>query len=124
MLPPRIHGSIAHDPQFVVAAFTKDSGLKSIGVDIELMTPLSSEIAAVILCDDDPPLDSHLAITLKKAVYKAWSAAGGRVLEHHEVRLQVFGRMFWGEVIPDGAICDGGLPTAAYRWLAIAVSRY
>ena len=30
--------------------------------------------------------DAHLAFTLKEAVYKAWSALGAAMLEHHDVR--------------------------------------
>jgi 4'-phosphopantetheinyl transferase EntD len=82
-------GSLAHDDRYVVAAVSTDPGVQALGIDIEPATPLSAELAGVILRPDERHLDAHLAFTLKEAVYKVWSSLGGEMLEHHDVRISV-----------------------------------
>ena len=56
-------------------------GIAALGIDVEPTGPLSAEMAAVILRPDEAGLDAHLAFTLKEAVYKAWSAVGGELID-------------------------------------------
>lgn len=120
-LPLGWRGSLAHDDTVAVAAVSRDIGIRSIGIDIEPITALSVETAQVILRHDDPRIDAHLAFTLKEATYKAWSSGGGRMLEHHDVRLRVSGSTFEAEVIPNGAVFRGRFATVSGRWLALVV---
>jgi 4'-phosphopantetheinyl transferase EntD len=119
--PPGWHGSLAHDRQVVVAAATDDRAVTALGIDVEPATTLSVDLARVVLRADEVGLDAHLAFTLKEAAYKAWSTLGGRLLEHHDVRLSVAADRFIAEVLDDGAVFTGRWARAAGRWLALVV---
>ncbi len=98
MLPAGVVGSLAHDRDFVVAAISTDLRVRSLGIDIEPMDPLASDMQRVILRDDETGIDAHLAFSLKEAVYKAWSSLGGPILDHHDVLLQLGPETFAAEV--------------------------
>ena len=51
-------------------------------------------MAALILRPEEQSLDAHLVFSLKEAAYKAWSAMGGRFLDHQEVVVSVRGSRF------------------------------
>jgi enterobactin synthetase component D len=119
VLPPGVCGSLAHDGHFVVAAVGNCRDYRSIGVDIEPVFPLDQETARAILRRDETDLDPHLAFTLKEATYKAWSGAGGRMLEHHEVRVSTLESRFRAEVMTAGTTLHGAFTTAGGRWLAL-----
>lgn len=121
VLPPGIRGSVAHDDRFVVAAASRDERVVAIGIDIEPSGPLEPDLARVILRADERHLDPHLAFTLKEAAYKAWSSLGGRILEHHEVRVHVSNSLFRAEVVPHETVFDGSFATVADRFVALVV---
>jgi 4'-phosphopantetheinyl transferase EntD len=124
VLPPGVCGSLAHDERFVVAAIGSRKEFRSIGVDVEPVDPLDHETAKAILRTDEAGLDAHLVFTLKEAAYKAWSGLGGRMLEHHDVRISTMESLFRAEVVTARVTLDGGFATAGGRWLAlIAVQR-
>jgi 4'-phosphopantetheinyl transferase EntD len=89
--PAGVCGSLAHDDRYVVAAVSSDPGVRALGIDVEPATPLSADLAEMILRPDERHVDAHLAFALKEAVYKAWSSLGGDMLEHHDVRLTLRG---------------------------------
>jgi 4'-phosphopantetheinyl transferase EntD len=58
---------------------------------------------------------------VKEAVYKAWSSLGGRLLEHHDVHVELSGVLFVAHVLPDGFRVEGRHSVADARHLALAV---
>jgi 4'-phosphopantetheinyl transferase EntD len=122
LLPTDVRGSLAHDREFAVAAISRDPRIASIGIDIEPMTALEPDMCSVILRPDERHLDAHLAFTLKEATYKAWSALGGRMLDFHEVRLDIADSGFHADVVGESARFHGGFATAADRWVALVVA--
>jgi 4'-phosphopantetheinyl transferase EntD len=122
VLPPGVRGSLAHDREFAVAAITRDPLITSIGIDIEPMTALAPGMCPLILRRDERDLDAHLAFTLKEATYKAWSALGGRMLDFHEVRLDIAGSWFQADVVAEHARFHGRFATATGRWVALVVA--
>lgn len=121
VLPAGVIGSLAHDDRYAVAAITRDAAITAIGVDIEPSTPLSPELAAVILRPDEHTIDAHLAFSLKEAVYKAWSALDGGMLDHHQVLLAVEGDRFGAQVLGAGRRFAGRFITVGDRTLALVV---
>jgi len=113
-------GSIAHDRRVVLAAVGAASQVASLGVDLEAIGAMTADEGALVLRDDEVGIDARLAFVLKEAVYKAWSASGGRFLEFHDVRLHVERDRFRGEVVPDGGTVEGRFTAAAGRWVALA----
>lgn len=121
VLPPGVKASLAHDRRFAVAAVSRAAGVRSLGIDIEPMTRLSTEMAAVIVRSDEGLVDPHLTFTLKEATYKAWSRLGGRMLDFHEVRVTVGVDSFVAEVLHTGTCFDGRFVDAGDRWIAFVV---
>lgn len=121
VLPVGVHASLAHDGRFAVAALSRSATVRSIGIDIEPMTRLSAEMAAVIVRADEGSIDAHLAFTLKEAAYKAWSRLGGRMLDFHEVRLDVGADSFEAEVLPTGTRLHGRYIDVGDRWISLVV---
>jgi 4'-phosphopantetheinyl transferase EntD len=121
VLPPGVCGSLAHDERFVVAAVASCTDFRSLGLDIEPIGPLDRATAAAILRTDEAGLDAHLAFTLKEAAYKAWSGAGGGMLEHHDVRVSIVGWRFRAEVVTAHTTLEGAFAAAGGRWLALVV---
>jgi 4'-phosphopantetheinyl transferase EntD len=123
VLPSGVVGSLAHDREVVVAALSTEPDIAALGVDVEPATPLELDLAAVILRDDEAGIDAHRAFTMKEAAYKAWSTLGGRMLDHHDVRVRLDGDRFLAEVVADGSVFEGRSALVARRWLALVVVR-
>lgn len=121
VLPCGVAASLAHDRLVAVAAVTRIPGLV-LGIDIEPTTPLTADVAAIVLRPDEANVDAHLAFTLKEAAYKAWSRCGGRLLDHHEVRLTVAASEFTAEVLGEGMRIDGRYVRSDGRWIALAAA--
>lgn len=98
MLPAGVVASLAHDRSVAVAAVTRHAAIAALGIDVEGDEPLPPEMARIILRPDEADLDAHLAFCLKEAAYKAWSTLGGRLLDHHDVRLRVLDGEFTAEL--------------------------
>lgn len=119
--------TLAHDRDVAVAAATRDASVAALGIDVEPDTPLTADLAAVILGDGEGTIDAHLAFCLKEAVYKAWSATGGGMLDHHDVRLDLgphrdSHQTFTGLVIGADVLFHGRYRRTAGRWLALVVA--
>jgi 4'-phosphopantetheinyl transferase EntD len=119
--PTGVRGSLAHDDRWVVAAVSRDAEVAAVGIDIEPMTPLSAELAAVILRPEERALDAHVAFVLKEATYKAWSALGGGLLDHHDVLVSVNGLRFRGCVLESRTAFDGRYCIVGDRAIALVV---
>lgn len=118
-LPPGTVGSLAHTAQLAVAAVAPAGEFRALGIDAEEATPLEAAVADVILRRDETGIDAHLALTLKEAVYKAWSGLGGRLIEHHDVRLRLDGNTFVGTVLGADMAFAGRWACAGGHWLAL-----
>jgi 4'-phosphopantetheinyl transferase EntD len=112
---------LAHDWELVVAAVSADPGVLAIGIDVEPAAPLEPGVARLVLRPDEIGLDAHRAFTMKEAAYKAWSTLGGRMLDHHDVRLSVEGSEFQAEIVAHGVRYQGRSVIAAGRWIALVV---
>jgi 4'-phosphopantetheinyl transferase EntD len=121
-LPVGVVGSLAHDAGLAVAVLSSDPSIAALGVDVEPREPLGADMGAVILRADEADVDAHLAFTLKESVYKTWSAQGGVMLDHHDVRVTLDGDRFRAEVVAAAARFDGRFTSAAGRWLALVVA--
>jgi 4'-phosphopantetheinyl transferase EntD len=121
VLPASSVGSLAHDRAVAVAAISRDPSVTAIGIDVEPDEMLTDDLSRVILRADEAGLDAHLAFALKEAAYKAWSNTGGRMLDHHDVRLALDGERFSATVLPDGRRLDGRFVTVDGRHLALVV---
>ena len=121
VLPDGVRASLAHDRTMAVAALTTDPSITALGIDVEDDAPLEADVAAIVLRPDESGLDAHLVFCLKEAAYKAWSTLGGRLLEHHDVRVEVAGDRF--AALLDGAMqLDGTFAHVPGRWLALVVA--
>jgi 4'-phosphopantetheinyl transferase EntD len=121
LVPSGFRVSLAHDDRYAIAAVSCDEQVESLGIDIEPSASLEPPIGRIILRPDDAQIDARLAFTLKEAAFKAWSGSGGRMLEHHDVRLTAAESTFEAEVMPDGVRIRGRFTEAVERWLALTV---
>ncbi len=121
LVPSGFRVSLAHDDRYAIAAVSRDEQVEALGIDLEPSISLEPEIGRIILRPDDAEVDARLAFTLKEAAFKAWSGSGGRMLEHHDVRLTAAESTFEAEVVPDGVRIRGRFIEAVERWLALAV---
>jgi 4'-phosphopantetheinyl transferase EntD len=119
-LPDGWVGSLAHDRELAVAAVAPESSHAALGVDVEAAGTMHDDEAAIVLRADEAGLDPRLAFTLKEAAYKAWSGLGGRLLDHHDVRLDVAGGRFDASVDEGAVVLPGRYVEVAGRFLALA----
>jgi 4'-phosphopantetheinyl transferase EntD len=126
--PPGWVWSLAHDDDVVVAVATTDPEVLALGVDVEPFRALEPAMVRIIRRGDDADLDPLLLFVIKEATYKAWSVLGGRLLEHHDVRVCA-GDGEAGTVraiVPsatDGAEFHGRYSAVDGRWLALVIAR-
>lgn len=120
--PEGLVGSLSHDDRTAVAAVTAAAPGRAIGVDLEVRGALHGDEAAFVLRPDDAEVDPCAAMCMKEAVYKAWSALGGPVLEFSDVRVRVDGERFEAEVLGTSRVFDGRWTAVEDRWLAVSIS--
>ncbi len=121
--PAAVRGSLAHDRTMVIAAITRATPIGAIGIDLEPRDqPLDDAEADLVLRDDDHAPDVISAFVMKEATYKAWSGLGGRVLDHHDVRVDADGEHFTATVLADGAKFDGTVAAVGDRWVALVIA--
>jgi 4'-phosphopantetheinyl transferase EntD len=114
-------GSLAHDDGVAVAAVAPSPPWQALGVDLEVHGGLDAGETAIVLRPDEAldALDPVLAFVLKEAAYKAWSALGGGLLDHHDVRVTIHdGDRFEATVVAAGVSMAGRYASVAGRWLA------
>lgn len=120
MLPLGWSGSLAHDAEYAIAVVSRSE--VAVGIDIEPRVAMESDVAELIVRADDVVPDALTAFVVKEAVYKAWSTAGGVLIDHQAVRVVAADDRFTAEA-PDGASFTGTITTATARIMAVAVSR-
>ena len=123
VLPPGWIGSLAHDRDIVVGVVAPGSGARSVGIDVERAGAVGPELAPVVLGDGEAAIDPTVAFCLKEAVYKAWSAAGGGFLEHHDVRLELDGEDAWASIGPPGPAGAMGAVWTLVDGFVVALAR-
>lgn len=123
--PPGWVWSLAHDDAVVAAVASDDPHVLALGVDVEPARRLEPAMVRIIRRDDDADLDPLLLFVVKEATYKAWSVLGGRILEHHDVRVQTTADGVGATVTvePDVAEFAGRYASVDGRWLAVIVAR-
>ena len=119
-LPAGWVGSLAHDHELALAVVAPDSAGASLGGDVEATGVMADDEAAIVLRPDEAGLDPRLAFTLKEAAYKAWSGLGGRLRDHHDVRLAVDGGRFEAAVDAGAVVLAGRYVEVAGRFVALA----
>lgn len=121
-LPAGVVASLAHDHGVAVAVVSRSGRVGALGVDVEPDEALSSEVSRLILRPDEIGIDPHVAFTLKEAAYKAWSASGGAMLDHHDVQLRVAAGRYVAHVVDAAVELHGRWATVAGRHLAVVVA--
>lgn len=122
-LPSGVRASIAHDAEWAVGAISRAPHVTALGIDLEADTVLDPTEVSIIVGPDDEVTDPLLTFVQKEAIYKAWSALGGRILEHHDVTVRSGSHDFSGEVVADGTTFVGRHTVALQRRLALVVVR-
>ena len=120
LLPDGWIGSLSHTATLAVAAVAHPTTFAAVGVDLEAVGPMSAEERAIVLREDDPPLDGRAAMVLKEAAYKAWSALGGPLIDFRDLRLDVVGDVFTAVAPSNGALLEGNSPVLEGRWTGVA----
>jgi 4'-phosphopantetheinyl transferase EntD len=120
LLPPGIVGTLAHDSDIAVCVAARTSTIEAVGVDIEPLTTLTDDEAALIVADDEVPLDPLRAFVAKEAVYKAWSMRGGEFLDHHDLCVRIDQTSFIAEHRTTRSRYIGRVVEIGGRLLAVA----
>lgn len=96
--PTGVVGSISHSEKYAAAAVAPSQAYRSIGIDIERAKPLADGLLKTIGTPDEIrmlstlPSDQHwdtLLFSAKEAFYKAWFPITRKVLEFHDVRVDL-----------------------------------
>jgi 4'-phosphopantetheinyl transferase EntD len=119
VLPVGVRASLAHDGDLVVAVVTRSHCVVALGLDLEPVARLAPSEAALVVRPDESGLDASLAFCLKEAAYKAWSAPGRRVLEHHDIKVAIRGDKFGATVLSGKTEHVGAWTRVSERWLAL-----
>lgn len=90
--PDTVIGSITHTEGFVAAAGAERSSVSTLGIDVERIRPLGSDVAALVLTPDDATRDIEpewgvLAFSAKESVHKAVHPATGEWLDFLDVSI-------------------------------------
>ena len=84
-LPAGVVASLAHDDEIVVAAVSRDPSVAALGIDLEIVGAVGSDVADAVRRPEERDLDPTWVFVTKEATYKAWSSLGGRFLRHEDV---------------------------------------
>ncbi len=93
--PAGFVGSLAHDPQYAVAAVARASAIPSVGIDVEPALPLPEELFDVVATPNERRqlegdlVSARLIFCIKEAVFKATHPIDGVFLEHHDVEVRL-----------------------------------
>ncbi|PLP55493.1 4'-phosphopantetheinyl transferase [Mesorhizobium loti] len=93
--PIGVVGSIAHDADIAIAVSARAETVRSVGVDIELATPLPPDLEPIVvtprdrLGDCDPAIAGKLAFVVKEAAYKASFPLDGEVLGFEDIAVDL-----------------------------------
>lgn len=91
--PPGVVGTLAHTDELCVAACAHAAAFAAIGLDLEPDRPLDPELLDQVLRPEEratlAPRDALAAFCAKEAVYKCQHRLSGRMLEFHDVHLEL-----------------------------------
>jgi 4'-phosphopantetheinyl transferase EntD len=95
--PSGFTGSISHGAGLCLVAVARSTDLRAIGIDVESADPLAAELVSTVLtprertrlAGTDLLRRAKLHFAAKEAVYKAVAAEVGRLLELHEVEIEL-----------------------------------
>jgi 4'-phosphopantetheinyl transferase EntD len=97
--PAGVVGSMAHNAQIAVAAIGLQRDLEAVGIDIENVVPLPTDMLELICTPreihaiSDYPLGTKLLFVIKEAVYKAAYPLDHKFLNFHEIQVDLAGRI-------------------------------
>lgn len=140
LFPEGVVGTVTHCPGLRAAALAENSGVRSLGLDVEAHGPLPDGVLDTIALPEearwvraalteDPVLRwDMLLFTAKEATYKAWYPLTRRWLGFSEARLTLALRTVgqgWAEgvltsqILVDPGVVDGGEPLERMhgRWV-------
>ena len=119
--PDGVTGSISHGAGHCAVVVAREEAVEGLGVDLEDDGPLADELFAAILTDaerealedEDGALGeaAKRAFCAKEAAYKALSGRVGRVLDFHDVVVELAGDRF--VALHDGERLDGRFARSA-----------
>lgn len=121
LLPPGSVGSLTHDDGIAVGVISRSAVFSAVGVDIEPLADLSDGVRDLVVRDDDVTPDPLSAFVGKEAAYKAWSALGGQMLEHHDVQVIIDGPHYRA-IMAGELVLHGEIGQAAGRVVACVFS--
>lgn len=93
--PVGLVGSMAHDPEFAVAAVASNQDFAGVGIDVEESTSLSVDLIELVATPAEciairrDAFRAKLLFAAKEAVYKATFPIDGIFLEHHDVEVDL-----------------------------------
>jgi len=96
--PAGVVGSMAHDDQIAVAAVGLRRDLDAVGIDVEPVVPLQSDLFDLIATSRerhaiaDNPLVAKLLFAIKEAVYKAVYPLDHEFLDFHDIEVNLADR--------------------------------
>jgi 4'-phosphopantetheinyl transferase EntD len=97
--PAGVVGSMAHDDRIAVATVGLRRDLDAVGIDIEPLTPLPTEMLELIATPQerraiaDNPSGAKLLFAIKEAVYKAVYPLDHEFLDFHDIEVDLAGRL-------------------------------
>lgn len=98
VLPHGMVATLTHSRALCLAVGAHAIQYSGIGVDLEEDSPLSDDLRAMVLRDEEQDLDGHdakIAFSIKETVYKALSSGLDRVMEFHEVSVSQVSSTVW-----------------------------
>ena len=93
--PVGVVGSMAHDPEFAVAAVASRQDFAGVGIDVEESTSLSVDLIELVATPAEciairrDAFRAKLLFAAKEAVYKATFPIDAIFLEHHDVEVDL-----------------------------------
>lgn len=97
--PSGIIGSISHTDEIAIAAVSRQTDLRSLGVDVESADPLESGLLELVCRDEEraaltasglqPLLGAKLIFSAKESVYKCLWPLTGVFLEFHTIGIRI-----------------------------------
>lgn len=105
-----------------VAAVATADEVAAIGIDVEPKQSLRPEVARVIARPEEGGVDALTLHVSKEAVFKAWSALGGRIVGPREISVRLSGSRFDARVGRSPWLFSGWVLDASDRVFALAAA--
>lgn len=122
-LPAGVVASLAHDGEVAIVVATRDPQIAALGIDLEPAAAVTSDIADIVRRPDEHDVPLGATVVAKEAVYKAWSALGGDVLEHADIRVTIAGSAYVAQIVASGEVLHGRLGLVGAWWVAVVTAQ-